>query len=43
MTVAESHNYGKWKKENTKEAWKEYKKSEQKAKEKKQKEYANDL
>jgi len=42
--------YGKWKKENTKEVWKEYKKSRQNAtrvissaKEKKQKEYANDL
>ena len=42
--------YGKWKKENTKEAWKEYEKSRQNAKrvifsteEKKQKECANDL
>jgi len=42
--------YGKWKKENTKEAWKEYKKSRQNAKrvissakEKKQNECANDL
>jgi len=42
--------YGKWKKENTKEARMEYKKSRQNAKrvissakEKKQKEYANDL
>ena len=42
--------YGKWKKENTKEARTEYKKSRQNAKrvissakEKKQKEYANDL
>jgi len=42
--------HGKWKKENTKEARKEYKKSRQNAKrvissakEKKQKEYANDL
>jgi len=35
--------YGKWKKENTEEARMEYKKSSQNAKEKKQKERANDL
>ena len=35
--------YGKWKKENTEEARMEYKKSRQNAKEKKQKEWANDL
>jgi len=37
--------YGKWKREreNTKEVQKEYKKSRQNAKEKKQKEFANEL
>ena len=35
--------YGKWKKENTKEARMEYKKSRKNAKEKKQKDCANDL
>jgi len=41
--VKKKIKYGKWKKENTKEARMEYKKSIKNAKSKKQKECANDL